>query len=467
MWFSFGQITSLITIISTFINGGYLTKNCFINTDELISERMYKTNFMNNDLLLKMDNHFVYKDNIFHEYNVGLDLNELRDTIPNFVGTIGSFKCNIASNITKPCSIFNKKYERDYLLLEYINGKSLLNVSQNKEISDDEYQKIILQTILAINIAYEEKEFVHYDLHMKNIMIEKLPEPIKINYGFYNIYSSYIPRIIDFGRSYTKNVGGYEYVTCGVHPIKNNQHDIIYLLYTINKYMKRNINKYQQLRKRFHIYHQLRINFGMDPDLTEDACKLSKMVYDKQIIFPEFKRLSNDELYKLYPYIINKDENLPIKASEYIDIQSSFSCSLIEDDNQSIDTNLKLHVRERQFATYIPKYFQNLILNKQYDDIELKLLIDKMNNMKKRENLTSLLPIPYENMFDYDKDLLLSINNILMNNDNIQKQINELLYLIKNENIYIKSGVFYLLKHIDELNIVIDENTGLWYQKIK
>ena len=115
-----------------------------------------------------MDTHFTYKDNINHEYNIGLELNNIRNLVSNFIATFGLFKCNIGYNITIPCSINNKKYERDYLLLEYIEGNSLLKYSLDKNISNDEYLNILLQILLALNIAYNNIEFVHYNLHMKN-----------------------------------------------------------------------------------------------------------------------------------------------------------------------------------------------------------------------------------------------------------------------------------------------------------
>ncbi len=68
------------------------------------ASRIYVFNIGNVNFLLKQEDLSTKKDNIKHEYNVGLVINNMRNIIPNFVSTLGIVKGNIASNNILPCS---------------------------------------------------------------------------------------------------------------------------------------------------------------------------------------------------------------------------------------------------------------------------------------------------------------------------------------------------------------------------
>jgi hypothetical protein len=67
-----------------------------------------------------------------------------------------------------------------------------------------DFLEIYLQVLLAINYAYKQCGFTHYDLHSDNVLVRKLARKYYIKYphvdGYVYVYTNYIPVIIDYGR---------------------------------------------------------------------------------------------------------------------------------------------------------------------------------------------------------------------------------------------------------------------------
>jgi len=452
MFISYIIISLLITYLAQHTINHHPISYCFSNTIELMSERIYKTDLANQTLLLKMDSHFGYKDDIKHEYNIGLDINTIRDRVPNFIGTIGYLKCNIGNNNTKPCIMSNNNYDREYLVLEYAEGRSLINVANDLSINNNDYNNILLQIIMALDIAQKELGFVHYDLHMKNILIHKLPKLTKLLYGQYSIETQYLPRILDYGRSYTHKVGGRIYWNCGVYDKYNEYHDIIYLLYTINKY--KNNSKYINLPTRIPVYEKIRKYFNLPEEYVLDGCRLNKILNLTNIphISSNFKRL----LKKLnLPRSDNKKIMNDINLGNWIHMNKCHR--LYNIDEVIIDNQLQLHIYERELSKLIPIYYEGVLNDLSPNSSALYNKIEQIQRILNiNPDLKRLLQFDYNAILLINKDILKLIKN---------NNISDYLYqLINNENIYSQSGYYYLIRQKkSDKNIIIDENTGLYY----
>lgn len=71
----------------------------------------------------------------------------------------------------------------DYIAYEYITGPTLLNYIIEGQNSRDDLIFIIRQVFRALFKAYKKINFVHYDLHLKNIIISPIYGPVIIDYG--------------------------------------------------------------------------------------------------------------------------------------------------------------------------------------------------------------------------------------------------------------------------------------------
>jgi hypothetical protein len=74
------------------------------------------------------------------------------------------------------------KNVRVLMLSEFIpNAKTLLEIYD--ELSRDEMFNIFCQLFFTLNMAWQEYKFFHNDMHLKNILIRQLDNPITINYS--------------------------------------------------------------------------------------------------------------------------------------------------------------------------------------------------------------------------------------------------------------------------------------------
>lgn len=135
------------------------------------------------------DNKNHDSDVFLSEYLVGIVMNRIRDTIPNFVYTYGITK-GFRTNSVETSMYYLPGSANDYTLcIEYISNA--INVSHMGEnmiatVSIDGDMKyysranlmrlVVLQTLCAIAYAYYRFGFIHRDLHTANVMLVTLPE---------------------------------------------------------------------------------------------------------------------------------------------------------------------------------------------------------------------------------------------------------------------------------------------------
>ena len=157
-------------------------------------------------------------DSLYLEYIAGMDIRKnLCRKIPNFEKVYGYIsKCNPTVSIKQ--NITNKNdLPQEFLIIERISpGYTLREIfeplrgTHSKSIKDPKFQSIILQVMNSLEMAQELLHFVHYDLHLNNILIKKNKNIQKIDY-YYNkkkhtvpVFNGDIACIIDYGRTHTK-----------------------------------------------------------------------------------------------------------------------------------------------------------------------------------------------------------------------------------------------------------------------
>jgi hypothetical protein len=122
----------------------------------------------------------------YHETYVGIKaINELTKLIPNFAYTFGEYQGNI--------------------VVEYIAGETLYDYIKGDNFKMDEYFLILIQLCLALEVAQNKCALVHYDVTPWNIILQKIDEPIRVDYTLekkvYRVKTNIIPVIIDYGKS--------------------------------------------------------------------------------------------------------------------------------------------------------------------------------------------------------------------------------------------------------------------------
>jgi hypothetical protein len=219
----------------------------------IVVETKSKKPIIDNQLLVKIPQ-AITSDSVTYEYYVGEVLNTLRINrlTDNFALVYGLISCGFNTAITdylrdidKTQNIprieqinndlknfiqtennsdlcDNKFPNKPHIIYEYIR-----NVTTSKTQTFDKYMSrlsdrklkkkerneiemnIINLTIMimySLQVAQDNFDFTHYDLHTNNILVIELtnPEPVKIMYRGKNlkIMTNVIPHIIDYGRAY-------------------------------------------------------------------------------------------------------------------------------------------------------------------------------------------------------------------------------------------------------------------------
>lgn len=128
-----------------------------------------------------------------HEAFVGLtSTNNLLKQIPNFAYVFGTY--------------VNPWDQSVNIISEHIDGLTLFDYIKSSSFRLDEYYLILVQLLLALQMAQREFGFVHCDLTPWNIILQRLPEPIEIPYKIssnevVSVNSNLIPIMIDCGKS--------------------------------------------------------------------------------------------------------------------------------------------------------------------------------------------------------------------------------------------------------------------------
>ena len=171
-----------------------------------------KSSFTNDsDLFVLKAPRNIKNDEIVHEALVGFyALNKLRHVLPNYMYVYGYTKCSIPAFKNKIpitwCS--SSTPAGSYLITENIrDAVPMSEFIVNPNVTANDFMAVFLQLINALNLAYKQYGYTHYDLHRGNVMIRKYPRLVAIPYfgsstmviGY--IATQYVPYIIDYGYS--------------------------------------------------------------------------------------------------------------------------------------------------------------------------------------------------------------------------------------------------------------------------
>lgn len=224
--------------IKKFFNGftdfSYMTSKKKIGNDSangFVYELSYSHQGYNAHTILK-SSRTSNADNLMYEYVVGQMVNNFNKKSPSFLETYGVFQYkneiewndiknnyypseNLESSIIKMESAGLKesciKPKHICIMVQHIKKSKTLNDHMSSNYFLQHHLLFVLYQ-LYFTLSVFSKQFTHYDLHLDNVM---LFEPVADKYIEYHYHipgntlifkSSYIAKIIDYGRSYVKNV---------------------------------------------------------------------------------------------------------------------------------------------------------------------------------------------------------------------------------------------------------------------
>jgi hypothetical protein len=161
-----------------------------------------KLNPSNSLFIIKTNGNNGDPNMLMHEAFVGLyGTNILSKKVPNFM-----YVYDIISN----CNVYYDNHlcftngDRSYLIAEKVKGIQLYEFMKKPESTRPVLFSIFMQILNALYIAKEECNFIHGDLHTKNIIIETLDNEIHIPFYLESdnpksyITTKYVARMIDF-----------------------------------------------------------------------------------------------------------------------------------------------------------------------------------------------------------------------------------------------------------------------------
>lgn len=161
-----------------------------------------------------------------HEYNVIKSLLPLSKVCPYFPTHCELVYHELDSKYEESDNPYELKSKHrlfsDICLSEYVNDsrKFTAFIEHPKQVTDSIVISLLKQTLMGILIAQQYNGFTHYDLHSENILIQKCSyNDVYVWYdrakGVPYVVPSlgYVPRIIDYGFSYSDAVKGGPHTT--------------------------------------------------------------------------------------------------------------------------------------------------------------------------------------------------------------------------------------------------------------
>uniref|UniRef100_A0A6C0EPT5 Protein kinase domain-containing protein n=1 Tax=viral metagenome TaxID=1070528 RepID=A0A6C0EPT5_9ZZZZ len=132
------------------------------------------------------------KTEMVHEIFVTTKVtNELLKQIPNFVYVFGAYWNDSGM----------------HMILEHVQGETFTQYIRGPNFNIEDFSLILIQLALALHVAQRTCGLVHHDLTPWNVIIQRLPEPVKFDYiidheTVYTVTTQLVPIIIDMGRSH-------------------------------------------------------------------------------------------------------------------------------------------------------------------------------------------------------------------------------------------------------------------------
>jgi hypothetical protein len=155
-------------------------------------------------------------DSLFYEYIIGrLFVNKITSQFPCFISTYGlyygdyvgtqdlrSLELQKEVNYSTAC----ERTEETSILIQHIaNSKQILHYTRRPNPVFLKKDLLPILYIVYHALASLSTQFTHYDLSEQNVILLELPEPIEYVYENVRFCSKYVPKIIDYARSYFNN----------------------------------------------------------------------------------------------------------------------------------------------------------------------------------------------------------------------------------------------------------------------
>ena len=202
---SYGLLKGVHYLINMILNNSNFEKE--VKENDIIFKNklgiVKKFNIANFDFAIKSSTDVNKINEYIHETFVGINvINNIVKEIPNYVYNFGLYKT---------------EENKINIITEFISNQTLQMYIMSNDFKFTDFIVILLQICLALEVAQQKCNFVHYDLTVWNIIIKKLDKPIDVEYPLKNnkiikIRTNIIPIILDYGKShvvYNKNHYGF------------------------------------------------------------------------------------------------------------------------------------------------------------------------------------------------------------------------------------------------------------------
>ena len=170
---------------------------------------------------------------IKHENNIIKSLKDIRNCCPFFTLGYGVLSHPADFDYKYKDNIFNVERDRyimnDSLLMQYIDSDIDFTeyIEDEDEIFDEDREhivySIIKQVLCALSISQKLKNFCHYDLHSSNVLLTECDKDLVIlsinnkNNCISIPTFGMLPKIIDYGFSYTKDLENHHFYATRAH----------------------------------------------------------------------------------------------------------------------------------------------------------------------------------------------------------------------------------------------------------
>lgn len=146
-------------------------------------------------------------EGLLREYFVGImAVNHLRNTIPTFVYTLGAFRSN---RPTEKSVIGEDTDETLFVVFENVPGKTIDVLLKDDMLPFEDFLSAFAQLLIALEVAQQECEFTHFDLHGGNVILKPVRciYDVQLDTCVAKIDAKFVPVIIDFGFTTVKVKG--------------------------------------------------------------------------------------------------------------------------------------------------------------------------------------------------------------------------------------------------------------------
>lgn len=201
---------SMFTPQNSYITVRELVKHVFSNLKKLGEETVesfaFSADFNGEPHTFVIKTSRRSNEDLIHEIFVGFAaMNKVKSMVPNLMYTFGFYQCSKA-NVGKTVQWCDEEGDSLYSITEYIAGGPIGDYILKQVNNIDELMLVYIQVLSVLKLASDNYQFVHYDLHMNNILVRKFDEkvevPIYLPTGLVYIQTNYVPYIIDYGTGY-------------------------------------------------------------------------------------------------------------------------------------------------------------------------------------------------------------------------------------------------------------------------